>query len=148
MIKNTLYEPLLFANVIFVIGNSKETAKEYDVNLDFLVGCVFFNDKTLKGNPVRDYIVWIESPDKFYDLMHEVIHLVRVIFVDRKIPVNEFNDEIFAYYHGYFFKKMWKICGKYLDKNSHLKENWDKSNLLVKKTKCQKKSKKKIQKKV
>lgn len=121
MIKSTLYDPLLYANVIFCIGGYKELDEEYQSDCEGLQGAVILVDKKIKVGNVRDYIVWIEKPNAFYTLMHETIHLVKHIFVDRQIPFNEFNDEILAYYHAYFFKKMWHICGKHLDKDGKIK---------------------------
>lgn len=121
MIKHTLYEPMLFANVIFQIGGYQELDEELKSDCSGLEGAVILVDKQIKAGKVRDYIVWIEKPNAFYTLMHESIHLVKHIFRDRGIPFTDWNDEIIAYYHAHFFKKMWHICSKYLDKDGKLK---------------------------
>lgn len=124
MIRHVLYEPMLFANVIFLIGRYQELDEEYKSDCAGLQGAVFLEDKTIKAGKVRDYVVWIEKPNAFYTLMHETIHLVKHIFRDRGIPFNEWNDEIIAYYHAYFFRKMWHFCGKYLTLDGKIKTDY------------------------
>jgi hypothetical protein len=60
----------------------------------------------------RGWIVWMETPKHFYSLMHESVHLVRLIFEDKAINTNLSNeDETFAYYQMFWFKMLWRFFG-------------------------------------
>ena len=58
------------------------------------------------------YIIWLEKGKDFYSLVHECIHLVKHIFVNRGIKFDANNDEQIAYYHEYWVKQFWHAIGK------------------------------------
>ncbi len=67
--------------------------------------------KNSKGVEVR-YVVRIENKENFYTLLHDCLHLVRHIFVDRGIPFDDTNHELIAYYQTYWFKRLWRAVNK------------------------------------
>lgn len=114
-----VYEPVLMANVYFLYSGSQRDLRQWysskgissDVDAK-LKGYVELLDYTKEDSTVeRSYIIRIEEND-FYTLAHECIHLVRHILTDRGIPFTPENDEIIAYYHGYWLKRLWRLSNK------------------------------------
>ena len=93
-----LYDPLFLADVRLRIGKGSG-----------LYGC--YVKRVVKDGDVR-YVVSMEHREDFYSLLHECLHLVRCIFVDRNIPFTVDNDEAIAYYQVWWFKKLWRRCHK------------------------------------
>ena len=111
-----LYDPVFLADVTFLYGgsisdltswyNKKKITSDCDPKLQ---GYVELLDYTKKDKTVeRSYIIRIEEKD-FYTLSHECIHLVRHILDDRGIPFSPQNDEVIAYYHNYWLKRLWRL---------------------------------------
>lgn len=114
-----LYEPVFTADVTFIYGGSvddltnwykkKKIVSDQDPKL---LGYVELVDYTKKDKTIeRSYIIRIEEND-FYTLSHECIHLVRHILDDRGIPFRPENDEVVAYYHTYWLKRLWRLTNK------------------------------------
>ena len=57
------------------------------------------------------YHIHIDNPQNFYLLMHECVHIVNRIFEDRDIYYDKAEDELFAYYLTFWFKKLWRYYG-------------------------------------
>lgn len=68
--------------------------------------------KDKKGNLILRHVMILENRKDFYTLMHECLHLVKGIFVDRGIPFSAENDEAVAYYQEYWFKRIWREISK------------------------------------
>ena len=62
-------------------------------------------------------IIWIGDLSNFYTLSHELIHFVKDVFVRDKIPFVVENDETIAYYHTFWFRKIWHDIGEFNKKN-------------------------------
>lgn len=62
-------------------------------------------------------IVWVSDYSNFYTLSHELIHLVKCIFGRDSIPFNGENEEAIAYYHTYWFKRIWHDLNLFKNKN-------------------------------
>jgi len=59
------------------------------------------------------HVIFINEPDDFYTLSHEIVHLCRTVFIDRGIPTDlKDNDETFAYLHTHLLKILWRKMGK------------------------------------
>ena len=102
MKKYTFYDSVYFADVLLTIGKTDGV----------LAGSTQVETKqTKKGLQVR-YHAHIDSEKDFYGLMHECVHLVKHIFIDRGVPFTAENDEAVAYYMMYWFKRMWRALGK------------------------------------
>jgi len=81
-------------------AKQEQLNKEYDVEIDwnsensiwglFQIGGQFFI-----------FIEWKES----YVLVHELYHLVNKLYVYIWLPIDEYNDEFWAYMIGYLYKK-------------------------------------------
>ena len=117
-----IYEPIFQAEVRFVWGASAAELKALfkktktivnDQFYDTMDGSVSLIDTEEKdGGKTRDYLVWIRGKKDFYSLMHETLHLVQHILTDRNIPFNAENDETIAYYHTFWFRKLWRVINK------------------------------------
>ena len=114
-----IYESVFLADVWFLYGGGIAELKEWYAKKKItsdcdpkLQGYVEPLDYTKKDGTVeRSYIIRVEEND-FYTLAHECVHLVRHILDDRGIPIRADNDEVFAYYHGYWLKKLWRLTNK------------------------------------
>ena len=61
----------------------------------------------------RGFLVWLSDPQDFYSLLHETVHLVRMVFEDRGVNTDLRNeDETFAYYQMFWFRELWRFFGK------------------------------------
>lgn len=67
-------------------------------------------------------VIWIGDLSNFYTLSHELVHLTKSVFEARKIPFTCRNDETIAYYHTYWFRKLWHDIGEYDKKFKKLNE--------------------------
>lgn len=66
-----------------------------------------------KGKTVTtEYLVVVYRKEDFYTLSHELIHLVKDIFLTTGVPFNSNNDETIAYYHEFWLKRLWRIMNK------------------------------------
>jgi hypothetical protein len=52
------------------------------------------------------YGIWLRGKADLTTLVHELLHLVYAIFIDREIKVNAANQETVAYYLAYWFDKI------------------------------------------
>lgn len=95
----SLYEPIFAVTVILSTGNLESPLNAFVQTEDH-------TDKN--GRVTRKYRVHIEDKKDFYGLLHETVHLVKRIMVDRGIPFNAKNDEVIAYLQTYWFKKLWR----------------------------------------
>lgn len=83
------------------------------MSADRLQGFVQSIDITDKpGIVFRDYVIYLEDKRNFYTLLHESTHLVNHILRDRNAYYDWHNDETFAYYQTYWFKRIWRIINK------------------------------------
>ncbi len=121
MIVKKIHEPILFVDVLFLTDCKPKEVEEYAVknNINGLPDCYHLQgfvdtmERKLKGGEKEiSYIVWIENKNGFYTLIHEIVHLITRIFTDRSIPISKGNDEIFAYYQNWWFKKLWRIMNQ------------------------------------
>ena len=121
MIKKTIYESILKANVYFLNDCShkeveewiKKKTKRNGENYDNLSGSVTFIDVVKDdGRKSRDYLIVVEDKKDFYALLHEVTHLVTHILCDRGIPYTRENTESIAYFTTWWFKRLWRIMNK------------------------------------
>lgn len=70
----------------------------------------------------KGWIVWMSNPKHFYSLLHESVHLVKLIFEDKAINTNLSNeDETFAYYQMFWFQKLWRFFGNIKKVKTHKK---------------------------
>lgn len=70
---------------------------------------------TKRGFKRPRYILTFSRAD-YYDLAHECIHLIGRIFNDRNIILdtsNSSDQELIAYYQGYWIKKIWEVVRKW-----------------------------------
>lgn len=66
-----------------------------------------------KNNDELDYfLVWVEKPDSYYDMVHETLHLTKRIFELVGVPFDKDNDEIIAYYQNYWVRTFWHKMSK------------------------------------
>ncbi|MEK9207719.1 MAG: hypothetical protein AAB922_04505, partial [Patescibacteria group bacterium] len=95
------YDSLYFANVKLQIGGQRDSK----------LSCWVQREEDQKDHTVT-YIVYMENKDDFYGLLHECLHLVKLVFIDRQIPFVSENDEAIAYYLCWWFKTLWRVSHK------------------------------------
>lgn len=108
--------PIYQADVWLIVG-SEELKRFYAKkkitgelgDADRLLGFVQSIDVTDKPGVIyRDYVIYLESKENFYTLLHESTHLVNHILRDRNAYYDWQKDETFAYYQTYWFKRIWR----------------------------------------
>lgn len=100
------------------LGEAKKELKKYKID---------FTDPEVEANGImcsfdkKDYpkmssgialFMWIRSRKDFYTLLHETTHLVVKVFELSNIDINSFTTENFAFYHEFWFKKLWHEMSK------------------------------------
>ncbi len=58
------------------------------------------------------FLIWIDSSENFYTMVHETLHLVRTVFEYHGVPFNQENDEFIASYQNYWVRKFWNTMSK------------------------------------
>ena len=111
MKKKLLSDDLYIVDVIAVSGTKQEVQKVLNENKsDFVIpeNCEGFCVKL----PARALCIWIKNPRDFYILLHETIHLTRIVFADcGAITDLAVGDEHIAYYIAFWFRKLWRFFG-------------------------------------
>lgn len=102
--KYEFYEEVLHVNVLVEVGKVLSDDRR-DAEM------VVEEKKTKDGTEVR-YVIKLTNKKQFYSLVHESLHLVRHVFVDRDIPFNKYNHETIAYYQEAIVKKIWRLINK------------------------------------
>ena len=108
--------PIYQADVWLIVGREdldsfykKKKITGETISADRVLGFVQSIDIT--NNPgiiYRDYVMYLESKENFYTLLHESTHLVNHILRDRNAFYDWNKDEAFAYYQTYWFKRIWR----------------------------------------
>jgi len=99
-------------DVLALSGTFEEAKKELEKR-----ECGFvMTDRRTEGfctkTPKGGLVVWLAKPKDFYVLMHETLHLVRMVFTDNGVITDlAAGDEHIAYYHAYWFKRLWRFYG-------------------------------------
>ena len=93
----SFYDKLYLATVELKIQRGKDHFSCY-------VESIECDDGSIK------YVVSMDNKEDFYSLLHECLHLVKQIFLDRHIPFTAENDEAIAYYQEWWFKKLWRAA--------------------------------------
>lgn len=120
MIKKFLYEPIFFADVIFIAGCSLDQLNKYldkkgypsDGAQKFNAYTCTFEKKLKGGNLQVKYLIWISDKKDFYALVHETNHLTQKILTDRGVPYTSENTEVIAYYQDFWVKRLWRLMNK------------------------------------
>jgi len=58
------------------------------------------------------FLVWVDSRQNYYTMVHETLHLARIIMEYHGVPFNAENDEFIATYQTYWVKKFWHTMSK------------------------------------
>ncbi|MHA1402007.1 MAG: hypothetical protein ACTSQE_16790 [Candidatus Heimdallarchaeaceae archaeon] len=97
-----------------IIGD-KEIAKKFCDGLDLTSRhngkCAEIKDKI---NGISGFLVWIDKPENYYTIVHECLHLTKIIFMYHGVPFNSENDEFIAYYQNYWVRKFWHKMSKFV----------------------------------
>jgi oligoendopeptidase F len=88
--------------------------RDIDANteLSSASGCTFSVAMGTDNNKYYVYYVWVENLKDLPVLVHETLHLVKNILVQREIPFNETNHELIAYHLEYWFETLSKLANK------------------------------------
>jgi len=109
--------PLFGVEVILHLGDKKqikEHSLDLEINKSHLAECILYSDED--DNPI-DLTIWVKDKTDFYSMVHETLHLVKQIFGMKNIPFNSDNDELIAYYQGYWVRKFWNKMSKFIKEN-------------------------------
>lgn len=107
----------IFNDDIYLFIGSKEKANAFCRDLNI-------TDKHLgKTAEIADtnsllpegFLVWVKEPEMYYTIVHECLHLTRLIFAYHGVPFNETNDEVMAYYQEFWVEKFWHIMGNLIE---------------------------------
>lgn len=71
---------------------------------DDVHGCTFHMDPSINENGHFFWVVWLRNDRDIPTVVHELTHLVLGILDESGIPIRKENDEIAAYYMGYYYK--------------------------------------------
>ena len=89
-----------------VIFNAEYIPKE-----DSIAECTAIeNDK----KTILAFHVWVKDKTDYYSMVHETLHLVEYILSKKGIPFNSENQELIAYYQGYWVRKFWNKMSKFI----------------------------------
>lgn len=110
----TYFCPIYGAEVYLTVGDRKKMDKWADKKGLFVSEkpivsdgfCRAYEQRMKDGKLYTFYHVHLDFFGEISTLIHELVHLVRNIFVDYGIPFNHKNDETIAYYQGYWFERM------------------------------------------
>lgn len=98
------YDEVLHTNIRVELGNVlSDDRRDAEMAVE---------EKKIKDGTEVRYVIRLTSKKQFYSLVHEALHLVKHVFVDRNIPFNKHNDEMIAYYQEFVVKKIWRILNK------------------------------------
>lgn len=98
--------PLFEVKVLLITGDKKQLEKyteDFGENEHDAECHTVFN----KDDDIDSFLVWIKSSIDYNGMVHEIMHLVRKIFDCMGVPFNSDNDEIMAYYQGYWIRTFW-----------------------------------------
>ena len=107
--------PIFRVEVILYLGDKKQLkvySLDYSINKDSLAECLLYSDK---DDTPLGLVVWVKDEVDYYSMVHETLHLVKRIFELKNIPFDSENDEMIAYYQGYWVRKFWNKMGKFIE---------------------------------
>ena len=105
--------PIFRIEVILILGDKKQLVNivgNYEPKEHHNAECILKKD----GNLVTGIFVWVEERDDYFSIVHETIHLARIVFQVMNIPFNSDNEEIIAYYQNYWVRKFWNKMSKFI----------------------------------
>jgi hypothetical protein len=115
-----LYDPVFRATVDFLFDCTADEVNEWykkhkigdktekqDKN-----GFSMEIENSWHGQTITEFLIVVYNVDDFYTLSHELIHLVRNVFAQRKLNFDSDNDEAIAYYHEYWLRRFWRLMDK------------------------------------
>jgi len=106
--------PIFRVEVILYLGDKKQLkvySLDYSINKDSLAECLLYSDK---DDTPLGLVVWVKDEVDYYSMVHETLHLVKRIFELKNIPFDSENDEMIAYYQGYWVRKFWNKMSKFI----------------------------------
>jgi len=65
------------------------------------------------------YHVWVKDKTDYHSMVHETLHLVKRILDKKGIPFDGDNEELIAYYQGYWVRKFWHKMSKFIDEKEN-----------------------------
>lgn len=113
--KNTRVKiPIYFGVLEMIRVKSMEDLKpKYGVDLSDAYEAVVF-ENPFKNKATRYCVAFVDGNISNKTIAHEVVHLVSLIFIDRGIRYDPFNDEPQAYLSGWLFEQ----CEEFIKKTN------------------------------
>lgn len=111
----TIYKficPIFQVEVLLILGDKKQL-KKYNISSEnscYDAGVY----ELLENEIVIGYIVWIENKIAYNSMVHETLHLTRMMFQMLNIPFTAKNDEMIAYYQNYWVRVFWNKMSKFV----------------------------------
>ena len=111
--------PLFEIDVNLIIGEREDVERfAHNLNLnEYVAGGCWEIENTIGENKARSFLIWICDKENLGHMVHETLHLTKMIFDCYGVLFNSANDEIIAYYQNYWVRKFWnKMCKFVKDK--------------------------------
>lgn len=108
-------------DLLFVAGCSLEEAnkslKKYNINpyvpAEEPKGLMWAISEKESSNIIGTALfLWVKDRKDFYTLLHEVSHLCVKVFDLSNMEINPHTTEAFAFYHEFWFRKLWRLMNK------------------------------------
>lgn len=95
--------PIYYGKITVYIDNEIELIGEkIGVDISEHVECFCYRKEP------HNYIIGLKENIFYYNIVHEVVHLVNFIYEDHHIKLSKSNDEPQAYLTGYLFDEIFK----------------------------------------
>ncbi len=95
--------PIYYGTVKIYIDNEIELiGKKIGVDITDGIECFCYRKQP------HNYIIGLKENIFYYNIVHEVVHLVNFIYEDHNIKLSKSNDEHQAYLTGYLFNEIYK----------------------------------------
>ena len=96
--------PIYYGQISIYINNDIELiGKELNIDIEDGIECFAY-----KKEP-HNYFIGLKENIFYYNIVHEVVHLVNFIYQDHNIKLSKSNDEHQAYLTGYLFNEIFKL---------------------------------------
>lgn len=109
MKKKVFIDDIYDVQVIAIYGDFEEAKKFLKEKVCEWEPTDIFTQGFCTSNPKGGFILWLNNNKDFYMLMHEVVHLVRMVFTPSGVITDlSIGDEHIAYYQVYWFRRLWR----------------------------------------
>lgn len=105
------FDPLFYANVWLLIGSREEFNEELDNSIHETDQALTIQ---MTNGDVTRFYVWLKNCSRYYNMVHETLHLAHRILNHASIDITNDNIELVAYYQNYWVRKFWHKMSKFI----------------------------------